>query len=314
MPMPLLLLPLILAQAGPMVSDGAANSLNLPQIDRPTGPNPRRGAKLVDADVANAAPTRLGHCLADAGADPEAAVEAANGWLRETAGPASALPQLCLGTALSNMGNWPAAEAAFLAARDAAAPADHPSRARLGAMAGNAALADDEAGGGAARALATLDGADKDARAANSPALIGEVAIDRARALVTLHRETEAAAALAEARSSTPDNALGWLLSATLSRRMGHLAEAQGQIETAARLAPTDPEIGLEAGVIAELAGHEGPARRSWQSVIAAAPDSEAAIHARAYLAQLGPEPATATPAATNAPAPAPAAGAAPHP
>ena len=107
---------------------------------------------------------------------------------------------------------------------------------------------------------------------------------------MALHREAEAATELADARVSAPGSSLGWLLSATLSRRMGHLAEAQAQIETAAKLAPTDPEIGLEAGVIAALAGQDAAARKSWQSVIAAAPDTDAATHARAYLAQLGPE------------------------
>ena len=288
MPMPLMLLPLILAQSGPMVSGGAAPSLNLPMIDRPTRPNPRRAARLVDADVAASVPSRLGQCLAGAGADPDATVDTANGWLRETAGAASAFPQLCLGTALSNLGNWAGAETAFIAGRDAADPANHPLRARLSAMAGNAALADNAA----PRALTTFDGAATEARAAKSPPLIGEIEIDRARALVALHREGEAASELADARTNAPDNALGWLLSATLSRRLGHLADAQGQIETAARLDPTDPEIGLEAGVIAELAGHEDLARKSWQSVVAAAPDSDAATHARAYLAQLGPEAA----------------------
>ena len=181
-------------------------------------------------------------------------------------------------------------------------------------MAGNAAIADN----GAARALATLDSAATDARAARIAPLIGEIEIDRARALVALHREGEAATELTDARANAPDNALGWLLSATLSRRMGHLAEAQVQIETAARLAPNDGEIGLEAGVIAELAGHEETARKSWQSVIDAAPDSEAATHARAYLAQLGPEakPPTASAPAAKPPTPAaaPLAGGNSHP
>ncbi len=307
MPMPLVLLPLILAQSGPMVDGGVAPSMGLPLIDRPSHPNPRRASKLVDADVAVSAPSRLGECLAGAGANPDATVDIANGWLRETAGAASALPQLCLGTALSNIGNWPAAELAFLAGRDAAAPADHPLRARLGAMAGNAALADN----GAIRALATLDIAAGDARAAKTAPLIGEIEIDRARAMVALHRESEATAELADARTNAPDNALGWLLSATLSRRLGHLAEAQGQIEAAARLAPADAEIGLEAGVIAELAGHEATARKSWQSVIDAAPDSDAAAHARAYLAQLGPESAAAP---VTTPSTAPPAGGSAHP
>ena len=121
-----------------------------------------------------------------------------------------------------------------------------------------------------------------------TPQLAGEIAIDRARALVALKREDDAAAALVEARTLAADNGLAWLLSATLSRRQGKLAAAQAQIATAAGLSPRDPEIGLEAGVIAMLAGNEAAARKSWQSAIDAAPSSEAAATARGYLAQLG--------------------------
>ena len=93
--------------------------------------------------------------------------------------------------------------------------------------------------------------------------------------------------ALAEARISTPDNPLAWLLSATLSRRQGKLAEAQAQIEQAARLAPRDPEVGLEAGVIAILDGREDAARKSWQSVAEMAPGTAIGTQAQAYLAQM---------------------------
>jgi Flp pilus assembly protein TadD len=79
-----------------------------------------------------------------------------------------------------------------------------------------------------------------------------------------------------------------WLLSATLSRRLGDLTVAQAQIETAATLDGNDPAIALEAGVIAELAGNEDAARKSWQSVVAVAPSSPEATSAKAYLAQIG--------------------------
>ena len=91
--------------------------------------------------------------------------------------------------------------------------------------------------------------------------------------------------------------ALAWLLSATLSRRMGKLTEARAQIATAAQLNPKDPEIGLEAGLIEVLSGHDEAARKSWQSVLAMAPDSQAATTARGYIAQLGAPPSTTQPA-----------------
>jgi Flp pilus assembly protein TadD len=69
---------------------------------------------------------------------------------------------------------------------------------------------------------------------------------------------------------------------------MSDLEAAQTQIETAAGLDPRDPAIGLEAGVIAALAGHDEAARKSWDAVVALAPDSPEAKSARAYLAEIG--------------------------
>ena len=145
------------------------------------------------------------------------------------------------------------------------------------------------AGGDPAAALAALDQARSDADKAGEAKLRGTIAIDRARALVALNRQDEAAAALAEARAAVPKSAQAWLLSATLSRRQGKLSEAQQQIERAAELMPVDPEIGLEAGVIAVLSGRDAAARKSWESVVRAAPQSEAAKTAQSYLDQLGP-------------------------
>ena len=100
--------------------------------------------------------------------------------------------------------------------------------------------------------------------------------------------------ALEKARTLDPQSPYAFLLSATLARRQGKLAEAQGFIETAAALAPDYPEIGLEA-VGAMLGGREDAAKASWQSVLEVEPDGEAAAAARGYLAQLGEsvEPAT---------------------
>ncbi|HZF45775.1 MAG TPA: hypothetical protein VEZ26_05540, partial [Sphingomonadaceae bacterium] len=65
----------------------------------------------------------------------------------------------------------------------------------------------------------------------------------------------------------------------------------------AAGLDPANPAIGLEAGVIAALAGADDAARKSWQSVVETAPDSPEAQTARDYLAQLAPTPTTPAPA-----------------
>lgn len=227
----------------------------------------------------------LEQCLALARTDPAAAEDLARSWLAKAKLSARAEPGRCLGVALSGQGQWGDAEAVFLSARDDTAANERANRARLGAMAGSAALA----AGAPDRALAALDSAHGDALGAGDAHLAATLSIDRARALVLLKRESDAAAALAEARTGAADDPQAWLLSATLARRQGKLADAQQQIEQAALLAPLDPEIGLEAGVIAALGGRDDAARRSFESVLKAAPDSEPAKRAQQYLDQLGP-------------------------
>lgn len=278
----------LLAQVGALNSPGAAPPLPHELQSEPL--RPPRKARVQQAAPARL-PSRQQTCLEIAEQTPDDAEASARSWLASAQGPEKAVPDECLGVALSRQDKWADAETAFVAARDAAG--DKTLRARLGAMAGNAALAN----GDAARALAALDGARTDAT--GDAAMTGGIDVDRARALVSLKRNDEAAAALTEARTVAPDNAQAWLLSATLSRRMNKLPEAQAQIEKAAALVPADPEIGLEAGVIAVLAGRTEAARRSWQSVLATAPDSEAAKTAKGYIAQLGPAPAAQGPKQT---------------
>ena len=127
----------------------------------------------------------------------------------------------------------------------------------------------------------------------------------RSRCCVRLGRYEDALVALDAATGLVPERSEAWLLKATLLRRMDRLAPAQEAIEQAARLAPTNPEIGLEAGVIAVLSGRDEAARQSWQSVIELQPESLAAATAKDYLDQLGPAetmPAPPTPTPTPTP------------
>ena len=283
---------LLLGQVGP------APALNLP-----TGLEDRKrppAAAPVPAPIASKSRTALEECMSAARSDPPGAIDMAEGWLTQAKGADVAPAQFCLGSAHAALGRWDQAETAFIAGRDAAATSDRRLRAQLGAMAGTMALTQGEG----ARALAALDQAHSDALAVADTQLGGDIAVDRSRALVALKREDDAAKALAEARTASPQNPDAWLLSATLSRRQNKLVEAQTQIEIAAQLDPRDPAIGLEAGVIAVLSGRDEAARRSWQSVVAAAPDSDAAKTATDYLAQLDPG---AKPAPTAAQAPVPA-------
>ncbi|MBO0749524.1 MAG: hypothetical protein J2O44_03700, partial [Porphyrobacter sp.] len=84
---------------------------------------------------------RLTVCLDQARTDPATAITTAGTWLSEAHDTGRALPQQCLGQAYVSLLRWDAARDAFIAARDAALPSDYAVRARLGAMAGNAAFA-----------------------------------------------------------------------------------------------------------------------------------------------------------------------------
>jgi len=279
MPLTSLLLAMLL-QAGPDPMRGGLPGDDLMQ-DRPPraqGQSAERTATSVWFDS----------CLDQLAEDPARAHAMAQIRRSEASGDERVLANHCLGIAASALGLWDDARAAFLAARDETPAAEARARARFGALAGNAALASGDPEG----ALGLLTQAETDARAAGAARLEAIAAIDRARALVALGQGAAALGALAVATPLAPENSEGWLLTATLLRRMDRIGEAQAAIERAAALPPgaggVGPEIGLEAGVIAVLAGREDAARQSWQSVIDLAPESLAAVTATDYLAQLG--------------------------
>ncbi|HEU4820927.1 MAG TPA: tetratricopeptide repeat protein [Qipengyuania sp.] len=260
------------------------NGGQVPGIPEELRNRPPRGATPEARTPAPAPPpAKLTACLDAIQTSPANAAERASGWLASAQGLERAQAGHCLGVAQAESGNWSASAASFASARDSVPAANTSYRARLGALAGNAALA----AGDAAKALALLDAARGEA--AESGGMAAEIALDRARALVALNRPAEAMLALGEARAANPGDAQAWLLSAALSRRQGDLVSAQAQIEKAATLAPRDPAVGLEAGVIAALAGNDGAARQSFESVIALAPESEQAAAAKSYLEQLQP-------------------------
>lgn len=244
----------------------------------------------TEQEILNPTSAWLQSCLDQIGADPARAHTMAQIRRGETSGADRVLANHCLGTAASELGLWDDARSAFLAARSETPADETRARARFGMMAGNAALASGDAAG----ALSLLNEAEGEARTSASAPLQALAAMDRARALVALGRGDEALAALDTATTLAPQASEGWLLKATLLRRLERLEDAQTAIEQAATLAPTNPEIGLEAGVIAVLGGREDAARQSWQSVIALQPESLSAQTATGYLAQLGPEPAPA--------------------
>lgn len=273
----------LLLQVGPNPLGGSLEGADDLVRDRP----PREQAAQ---SAPNATSAWLESCFAQLDSDPARAHTMAQIRRSETSGADRVLANHCLGTAASELGLWDDARVAFVAARDETPTAELRIRARFAALAGNAALASGDAAG----ALGLLALAGDDARAAGAAPLEAIAAIDRARALVTLGRSDDALAALEAATMLAPGRSEGWLLKATLLRRMVQLDEAQAAIERASLLSPADPVIGLEAGVIAVLAGRENAARQSWQSVIDLSPESPAALTAKDYLLQLGPEGETA--------------------
>ncbi|AOG00648.1 tetratricopeptide repeat family protein [Blastomonas sp. RAC04] len=236
---------------------------------------------------------RFEACMDMATEDPASGIVAANEWL---IGGGGYFARHCLGFAYAKDGRWGAAADAFVsAARDAERARDNRA-ANLWTQAGNAALAS----GDAALALTYFDAAM--ARGVSEGLLLGELHLDRARALVVAGKAEEAEAAFAEAHRLVPEDPLAWLLSATLARRQGKLDRAQADIDIATRLAPRDPEVALEAGNIAASAGKYDIARRNWTQAIDIRPDGPIAKTARNHLTQLdeaeagakGAEPAKA--------------------
>lgn len=241
---------------------------------------------------------RLDECLALAASDPQSGIVDANEWLRKNGGWRA---RQCMGFAYHKQSNFKAAEAAFVQAVTEAARsgADTNMVGKLWLQAGNAALADSNI----VAAISHFNTAI--ARGGFSGEALGEIYIDRARANGLVNDMTAAKADLAKAHELVPQDPLGWLLSATLARREGNLAQAKADIATAAKLAGKDPAIALEAGNIAVSAQDYAGARKNWQATIDLSPTSPYAATAKAHLAQLsameneGKTENTAQPAST---------------
>ena len=271
-----ILLPLLLGvvQVGP--NPGAPQADAIPpelreQRERTAAAQEQRSSRLVE-------------CLRLTGSDPQAGLAQAQSWRTSARGTDRARAGHCEGLALVRLDRFGEAQAVFLAARGEADEADMLYRARIGAMAGHAALASKNAEG----AIPAFQAAIADARTGDDMMLAGQLEADLSGAYVVAGNNDAAAAALDRARQAYPDSPRAWLLSATLARRTDRLMDAQRFIERAATLGPRDPAVGLEAGVIAALARRDNDARASFASVIEVAPDSPQAAQAQRYLEQLG--------------------------
>ena len=233
---------------------------------------------LLASAPATSEATRFEACAALAQSDPTRAIDEASTW-RIAGGGVPA--RQCEGLAYVAQRRWVSAATAFeTAAREAEAKADGRA-AILWVQAGNAALA----GNDGQKASAYFDGAL--ARGQLAGEALGEAHLDRARARAALGDLKGARVDLDLATRYVPADPLGWLLSATLARKMNDLVRAQADIEQAASRSPDDASVAFEAGNIAILSGHEAAARTAWTAAIKSAPDSPAARAATESLGRL---------------------------
>ncbi len=221
---------------------------------------------------------RFNECVDLAVDDPISGVVEANKWRIEGG---RFLARHCLGFAYAEQFNWPAATSAFVEAAKEAEVAKYPRVANFWAQAGNAALAGNDPVKAleylnAALVQGTLVGLEK-----------GEVHLDRARAHVALDDYEKAKKEFEMVHKLAPQDPLGWLLSATLARRMGNLPLAKADIAVAAKLAARDSAVALEAGNIAYAGGDAEQAKANWEKSVEMDAESRSAKVAENYLAQL---------------------------
>ncbi|BAV65694.1 tetratricopeptide repeat protein [Sphingobium cloacae] len=251
------------------------------QAPAPAAPGGGGQDGLIPVPPRYAAPFQA--CI-DAALDaPEKGVAFAEKWRIEGGG---FYARHCMGFAYARAERWtPAIVALEQAADEAERTGEVAQSARLWAQAGNAALA----GGDAAKAKADFDAAL--ARGLPDGIEKGEAHLDRARALVALDDHKGARDSLDIALDQAPKDPLGWLLSATLARRMGEMPLAQAHIARAVQLSPDDASVALEEGNIAILTDHADIARSAWQRAVKLSPDSPAGKAAADNLTRLPPAP-----------------------
>lgn len=235
---------------------------------------------LLVAGPAAAAPmagdsSRYRACLALAKSAPERGIETAQAWRIEGGGVPA---RHCL--ALAQFGRQDYAEAlkSYEAAAIASAAATDGQTVSLWSQGADAAMI----AGKPDVAVRFLDNALKGDISARAQA---SLRMTRAEALVDLKRPEEAAKDLDTATQLYPEVPFGWLLKATLARRMNDFKLAEASILKAAASDPDSADVQFEAGNIAAAQGNDQLARAAWLAAAQASPDSAAGIAASKALA-----------------------------
>ena len=238
---------------------------------------------LLVAAPAIAAPmagdrSRYDVCLALVESDPARAVAAAQAWRIENGGVPA---RHCLALAQLQRKDFAAAMVSFEGVAQDSERARDGQAVALWGQAADAAMAAEKPEA-AERYLATAIAGPGGITL--SPRAEAQLRLDRARALVDLKRDAEAAAELDKATTLAADVPFGWLLKATLARRMGDFKTAEAAILVAAQREPDSADVQFEAGNIAAAQGNDQLARTAWLAAARADPDSTAGIAANKAL------------------------------
>ena len=207
--------------------------------------------------------------------DANKAIQQASDWRLRGGG---IYARVCLGMAYAALERWEPAATAFEQAAREAETARDTRGADLWAQAGNAWLAANDA----LKARAAFDAALVIGKM--TPALRGEILLDRGRADVALGDLAAARADLDKGLELVPGDPFGWYLSAALAMRQEAVARAQQDIAKALQLAPDDADVLLLAGNVAGMTGDAAAARSLYERAIKASPNSTAAKQAQKQL------------------------------
>lgn len=213
-------------------------------------------------------------CLALAKSEPNRGIEAAQAWRIEGGGVPA---RHCL--ALAQFGRQDYAEAlkSYEAAAIASQAEGDGQTVSLWSQGADAAMIADKPD----IAVRFLDNALK---GDISPRAQASLRMTRAEALVDLKRPEEAAKDLDTATTLYPEVPFGWLLKATLARRMKDFKLAETAILKAAESDPDSADVQLEAGNIAAAQGKDQLARAAWLAAAQSSPDSAAGVAANKAL------------------------------
>jgi tetratricopeptide (TPR) repeat protein len=231
------------------------------------------GAPAIAAPMASDK-SRYAACIAIAQAEPQRGIETAQAWRIEGGGiPA----RHCLALAQFTAKDYAAALASYEGAAIASDAAKDGQAVNLWSQGADAAML-------AGKPHAAVHFLDKALAGDLSDRAQASIRVNRAEALVDLKRYPEASADLDKATRLDPKVRYGWLLQATLARRMGDFKLAEAAILKAAEQEADSADVQFEAGNIAAAQGKDALARAAWLAAARADPDSPAGLAANKAL------------------------------